>query len=59
MTSLRPDEDDALGTYNRLRASITVAPRSAGLLTVGLIIARAIKMANYKPNVVGYREDDD
>ena len=53
---LLPDEEEATSTFRRLHAEFS--SESAVALTAALIVARAIKMANYKPSVEGYYDHD-
>lgn len=54
----RSDEQEAIDTYNRMYEG-TCGLSTITELACAVIVARAIRSASYRPNVVGYREDDE
>lgn len=58
MKDLLSDEREAMDTYDRMYEA-TCGLTDVTRLAAAVIVARAIRSAKYRPNVVGYREDDE
>lgn len=52
------DEQEAIDTYNRMYEA-TYGLSTITELACAVIVARAIRSANYRPSVVGYHDDED